>query len=52
MMCDLHLPCKSDVLQYDVLRRACSDLKKKAADAFVFAGDCTADGNRDSADFL
>lgn len=44
-MCDLHLPYNKNAVQYDVLDWACSDIVKKNADAVVFAGDFTADGN-------
>ncbi len=44
-MCDLHLSYNKRTVQYDALDWACSDLKNKRADAVVFAGDFTADGN-------
>lgn len=44
-MCDLHLPYNKNAVQYNVLDWACSDIVKKNADAVVFAGDFTADGN-------
>ena len=44
-MCDLHLPYNKNAVQYDVLDWAWSDIKKKKAEAFVFAGDFTSDGN-------
>ena len=44
-MCDLHLPYNKNAVQYDVLDWACEDIKKKKADAVVFAGDFTSDGN-------
>ena len=44
-MCDLHLPYNKNAVQYDVLDWACNDIKKKKAEAVVFAGDFTSDGN-------
>ena len=47
-MCDLHLSFDRNSLQYKLLHWALEDAKKKKADCLVFAGDVTADGNRNS----
>ena len=44
-LCDLHLPFDKNALQYDVLRWAIADMRRKCPDAIVFAGDLTCDGN-------
>ncbi len=46
-MCDLHLPFDKDALQYDVLKWAISDVKKKQPDLIAYAGDVTCDGNEE-----
>lgn len=45
-ICDLHLPEDENVLQYDVLEWAISDLKQNA-DLIIFAGDVTCNGDID-----
>lgn len=44
-MCDLHLPTERGALQYDVLRWAREDIQKACAEAVIYAGDVTCDGN-------
>jgi len=44
-MCDLHLPDFKESLQYKVLDWAVEDMRKKATDCIIFAGDVTCDGN-------
>ena len=44
-MCDLHLPFHQEALQYDVLKWAVEDVKKKQPDCIAFVGDVTCDGN-------
>ena len=44
-MCDLHLPFCQEALQYDVLKWAVEDVKKKQPDCIAFVGDVTCDGN-------
>lgn len=44
-MCDLHLPCDKNALQYDILDWAIQDAGKKKADCMIYVGDVTCDGN-------
>lgn len=44
-LCDLHLPYHPDAIQYDVLRWAMDDIRKKQTDALVVPGDFTVHGD-------
>lgn len=44
-LCDLHLPYHPDAIQYDVLRWAMDDIRKKQAEALVVPGDFTVHGD-------
>lgn len=49
IIADIHLPYHPDAPQYRAIDFALADAVKKNADLLVFAGDITADGNRDAA---
>ena len=50
LLCDLHLPYYKDAIQYDVLRWAMDDLRKKQAEALVVPGDFTVHGDIEPAE--
>ncbi len=52
ILADLHLPYDKTAIQYDALEFALNDALKKGAELLIFAGDQTADGNRETADYL
>ncbi len=45
ILCDLHLPYHKDAIQYDVLRWAVEDMRKKQAQALLVPGDFTVHGD-------
>ena len=49
---DLHLPRWKNVLQYDVLAWALSDIKEKNPDGVSFLGDVSADGDEEAYDLF
>lgn len=46
---DIHLPYKSDAVQYRALEFLCSSALKNRAELFIAAGDFTANGDTDAA---
>ena len=52
LLCDLHLPKERRAIQYDVLEWAIRDISEQRPDCILFAGDATADGDRDSFEFF
>lgn len=52
IIADIHLPYIRNTVQYDALDFALEDSEKKNADLIVFCGDQTADGNKETAEYL